>query len=204
MRESRMRRAKRLPLAIAGSAIAALAVASAITGPTAVGVRGGGVAYGAQKPPAKKPVGAKRTLAAMPLAFVRNEGQTDPRVRFYAVGNHYAFFATPNELMLSLTRDKPATQLALALRFVGHSTKVTTTGARTIPGKVNYLRSTDPSKWQTKLSRYRDVVYTGLWPHIDLHLHQAAGALKYEFHVHPGARPSDIRLAYAGATGLAL
>ena len=140
----------------------------------------------------------------MPLAFVRNEGQTDPRVRYYAVGNHYAFFATPNELMLSLTRDKPATQLALALRFVGHSTKVTTTGARTIPGKVNYLRSTDPSKWQTKLSRYRDVVYTGLWPHIDLHLHQAAGALKYEFHVHPGARPSDIRLAYAGATGLAL
>ena len=189
------------------SVIAALAVASAIMGQAvvqALGLQDDGVAYGAQKPPAKNPVGAKRALAAMPLAFVRNEGQTDPRVRFYAVGNHYAFFATPNELMLSLTRDKPATQLALALRFVGHSTKVTTTGARTIPGKVNYLRSTDPSKWQTKLSRYRDVVYTGLWPHIDLHLHQAAGALKYEFHVHPGARPSDIRLAYAGATGLAL
>ena len=31
-----------------------------------------------------------------------------------------------------------------------------------------------------------------------------AGALKYEFHVRPGARVSDIRLAYAGATGLAL
>ena len=187
--------------------IAALAIASAIMGQAvvqAVGLQGGGVAYGAQKPPAKKPVGAKRALAAMPLAFVRNEGQTDARVRFYAVGNHYAFFATPSELMLSLTREKPATQLALALRFVGHSTKVTTTGARTIPGKVNYLRSTDPSKWQTKLSRYRDVVYTGLWPRIDLHLHQAAGALKYEFHVHPGARTSDIRLAYAGATGLAL
>ena len=202
-----MQRAKRVPPVIAVLVIAALAIASAIMGQAvvqALGLQDDGVAYGAQKPPAKNPVGAKRALAAMPLAFVRNEGQTDPRVRFYAVGNHYAFFATPNELMLSLTRDKPATQLALALRFVGHSTKVTTTGARTIPGKVNYLRSTDPSKWQTKLSRYRDVVYTGLWPHIDLHLHQAAGALKYEFHVHPGARPSDIRLAYAGATGLAL
>ena len=110
-------------------------------------------------------------------------------MRYYAVGNHYAFFATRDELMLSLTRDKPATQLALALRFVGHSTKVTTTGARTIPGKVNYLRGTDPSKWQTKLSRYRDVVYRELWPRIDLHLHQAAGALKYEFHVQPGRPP---------------
>ena len=28
--------------------------------------------------------------------------------------------------------------------------------------------------------------------------------LKYEFHVRPGARPSDIRLAYAGAAGLSL
>ena len=202
-----MRRAKRVPPAIAILAIAALAIASAIMGQAvvqALGLQDDGVAYGAQKPPAKKPIGPKRALAAMPLAFVANQGQTDARVRYYAVGNHYAFFATRDELMLSLTRDKPAAQLALALRFVGRSAKATTTGAHSIPGKVNYLRGTDPSKWQTKLTRYRDVVYTGLWPHIDLHLHQAAGALKYEFHVHPGARVSDIRLAYAGATGLAL
>jgi len=145
-----MRRAKRVPPAIAILAIAALAIASAIMGQAvvqALGLQDDGVAYGAQKPPAKKPIGPKRALAAMPLAFVANQGQTDARVRYYAVGNHYAFFATRDELMLSLTRDKPAAQLALALRFVGRSAKATTTGARSIPGKVNYLRGTDPSKW---------------------------------------------------------
>ena len=53
-----------------------------------------------------------------------------------------------------------------------------------------------------RASRYRDVVYRGLWPGIDLRLRGQSGVLKYEFHVHPGASPSDIRLAYGGADGL--
>jgi hypothetical protein len=202
-----MRRGMRAPRAIAAIAIGALAIVSAITGQTAlqaVGLNGGGVALGAPAPTAKKPAGPKRAYAALPLAFVPNRGQTDARVRYYAVGNHYAFFATRDELMLSLTKEKPASQLAIALRFVGRNAHATTTGSVRAPGKVNYLHGKDPAKWQTKLARYRDVVYHQLWPHIDLRLHQKKGVLKYEFHVHPGARPSDIRLAYAGATGLAL
>ena len=39
---------------------------------------------------------------------------------------------------------------------------------------------------------------------IDLRLREQSGVLKYEFHVRPGASPSDIRLAYGGADGLAL
>ena len=37
-----------------------------------------------------------------------------------------------------------------------------------------------------------------------MRLHGQSGVLKYEFHVHPGASPSDIRLAYGGADGLAV
>ena len=35
-------------------------------------------------------------------------------------------------------------------------------------------------------------------------MYESAGVLKYEFRVRPGGRVSDIRLAYAGAKGLAL
>ncbi|MDX6621775.1 MAG: hypothetical protein QOK36_4161 [Gaiellales bacterium] len=196
-----MRPAKRAPLAIAVVALAAMA----ITGQTAVpagGLDGGEVALAAPTP--IKPAGPQRAFAAMPLAFVPNHGQTDARVRYFALGNHYAIFVTRDELMLSLTKQKPASQLALALRFVGRNARTTTTGAVRAPGQVNYLRGADPAKWKTKLTRYRDVVYHELWPHIDLRLHQKAGVLKYEFRLRPGARVSDIRLAYAGATGLAL
>ncbi|HET6172388.1 MAG TPA: SBBP repeat-containing protein [Gaiellales bacterium] len=199
-----MRGDKRTLRALAGSAIVTLAVASAITAVQTVGPDGGARAYGAQAPRPKKPVGPERAFAAMPLAFVQNQGQTDARVRYYALGNHYAFFATRDELMLSLTKNKPARQLALALRFIGRNAHSTTTGARRAPGKVNYLRGKDSAKWQTQLARYSDIVYHELWPHIDLRLHQKSGTLKYEFQVHPGARIADIRLAYAGATGLSL
>ncbi len=43
-----------------------------------------------------------------------------------------------------------------------------------------------------------------MWPGIDLRLHEQAGTLKYEFRVRAGARSANIRLAYAGATGLSL
>ena len=199
-----MRRLKRALRVIAGPMMATIAIASAITAVGTVDRGGGGTAYGAQAPKATHAVAPARAFAAMPLAFVENQGQTDPRVRYYALGNHYAFFATGDELMLSLTKDKPASQLALALRFLGHNRKATPTGTRRAPGTVNFLHGKDAGKWQTGLARYRDIVYRELWPKIDLRLHQRAGALKYEFHVRPGARVSDIRLAYAGATGLAL
>src|SRR5262249_14661388 len=176
-----MRRAMRTPRAIAGFAIATLAVVSAITVQTAVqglGLNGGAVALGATAPTAKKSAGPARALAALPLAFVPNRGQTDPRVRFYAAGNHFALFATPDELMLSLTKEKPARQLALALRFLGRSAHVTTTGAGRTPGRISYLHGTDPARWQRNLAAYRGVVYRELWPHIDLRLHQERGALK--------------------------
>ena len=77
-------------------------------------------------------------------------------------------------------------------------------GEERAPGEVNYLRGNDPARWQTELRRYGQVVYRDLWPGVDLRLRDQAGALKDEFQVRPGARPADIRLAYAGAAGLRL
>jgi hypothetical protein len=197
-----MRRGKHRLRAVVGLAIAASVAASAITAVQTVAPGGGATAYGAPAP--GKAVGPERALAAMPLAFVPNQGQVNARVRYYAVGNHYAFFATRDELMLSLTKDEPAVQLALALRFIGHDPQAAPTGAERAAGHVNYLRGRDAGKWKTELARYRDIVYRNLWPGIDLRLHQKAGSLKYEFHVRAGARSAAIRLAYAGATRLTL
>ena len=128
--------------AILGTGIAAAAIALATAGLSAsptFGLGGGAVAYGSPSPQAKPKAKPQRAFAAMPLAFVQNRGQTDARVRYYALGNHYAFFATRDELMLSLTKDKPARSLALGLRFIGRNPHVAIAGAKGAPGKVNYL-----------------------------------------------------------------
>src|SRR4051812_27970997 len=142
--------------------------------------------------------------AAPALGFVENRGQTNSRVRYYAQGDRYAFYATRDELLLSFLKHHGAGGLTLALRFLGHDPASVPEGAQRAPGTVNYLRGANPAHWQTQLQHFQQVVYPGLWPGIDLRLHQQAGTLKYEFRVRPGARPSDIQLAYAGARSLAM
>ena len=131
---------------------------------------------------------AAQAFGTVPVAFVANRGQTDPRVRYYAVGHRFAFFATRHELMLSLSKDSPNRHLALTLRFLHSSPATEVTAARRAPGTVNYLAGRNPSAGQTGLSRYRGLVYRNLWPRIDLRLRERAGVLKYEFHVRPGGR----------------
>ncbi len=156
---------------------------------------------------------AANAYANLPVSFVENEGQTDARVRYFAQGDGYSFFITPSEVMLSFAKKSTAEKstagqtprgLALALKFVGGDPNVEPQGAERAPGVINDLRGTDPSGWHTDIAQYRDVVYPDLWPNIDMRLNEQSGVLKYEFHVHPGASPSDIRLAYDGADGLAI
>jgi len=43
-------------------------------------------------------------VAKLPITFVENRGQVNRNVRYFARGPHYAFFLTPNEIVLSLAR----------------------------------------------------------------------------------------------------
>ena len=140
--------------------------------------------------------------ARLPIAFVENRGQTDARVRYYAQGPHYSFFLTDNQAVLSFLNE-PDGELALALQFRGSNPGVLE-GDERASGEVNYFHGSDPAAWRTSIPRYAGVTYRELWPGVDLRLREQSGTLKYEFHVRAGARPADIRLAYAGTTGLSI
>ena len=84
--------------------------------------------------------------ASLPLAFVENRGQADPRVRFYAQGSRYAFHFTRDSAVLSFVADSSASQgVVLGLRFVGGNPHVAVEGEQRAPGELNYLRGSDPS-----------------------------------------------------------
>jgi Beta-propeller repeat len=155
----------------------------------------------------------RKAYGNLPLAFVENRGQTDARVRYYAHGPRYAFYLTPDALVLSFARPaepgattagRPVGGVNLALRFLGASPGVIVEGEDRVPGELNYLRGDDPARWRTNLPHYTRVIYRGLWRGVDLALVDASGSLKYEFRVQPGARVADIRLAYAGADSLTM
>jgi hypothetical protein len=147
---------------------------------------------------------ARNDYATLPVAFVENVGQADASVRYYAQGSRFSFYLTQKAVVLALTKDRPDAGVALALRFIGGNRHARIEGVDRAPGEVNYLRGADPAAWHTHVARYGQVAYRDLWPGIDLYLGERSGVLKYEFHMRAGARPSDIRLAYAGAAGLSL
>jgi hypothetical protein len=137
----------------------------------------------------------------LPLYFVENDGQMDPRAEYYAHGPEASVFFTSGGLRLSLPHPS-GRQWALGVGFVGaHPTEPA--GLEKTPAVISYFRE-EPERWRTGVPTYSRVAYRDLWPGIDLFYSGTDSRLKYSFVVRPGADPSQIRLAYRGATRLAV
>ncbi|RYD57412.1 MAG: T9SS type A sorting domain-containing protein [Sphingobacteriales bacterium] len=58
--------------------------------------------------------------------------------------------------------------------------------------------------FEGKVSSYRKAIYKDIYPNIDWVLYIRDNQLKYDFIVHAGGNPADIKLKYNGATSLAI
>jgi hypothetical protein len=149
---------------------------------------------------------AKSLLAQLPLRFEKNEGQSDPQVRFLSQNGAYSLFLTPKEAMLLLPHKssrKAATKsnqnaAVVRLRLVGASANPRVIGVEEFPGKTNYFVGTDPKKWHTNVSNYARVKYEEVYPGVDLAYYGNQGGLEYDFTVAPGADANHIRFEVVG------
>ncbi|HEX9187207.1 MAG TPA: SBBP repeat-containing protein, partial [Vicinamibacteria bacterium] len=160
-----------------------------------------------------------RALGRLPVRFDRNEGQTDPRVRFLSRGPGYGLFLASSEVVLSLDetavpepdrlarrarpREAPRETSVLRMRFVGARARPEAEGLEALPARSHYFVGSDPRRWRTDVPQYARVAYRGLWKGIDLTFYGTAqGQLEWDFTVSPGADPKTIRLAFEGARSL--
>lgn len=89
------------------------------------------------------------------------------------------------------------------LDFVGANRDVQPVGEERTEAVISYFKGPQ-DQWHAGLPTYSRIVYRDLWPGIDLVYYGTVNALKYEFVVHPGADPSQIRLTYCGAESVTL
>ncbi len=75
-------------------------------------------------------------------------------------------------------------------------------GVKRLSWNNNYFYGNDSSKWCTDVPNYQDIIYKNLYENIDLRYYSNDKGLKYDFVVHPGGEPNDIRLKYQGAQDL--
>jgi hypothetical protein len=125
-------------------------------------------------------------------------------VRYYAQGAGYGLFFTHKGAMLSFAEGKGSGGYALALDFLGANPHATLEARQRLSGEVNYLQGDQPPNWQQGLPTHAELLYSRLWPGIDMAVRGEGSKLKYEFHLKPGASVGDVRLGYRGAEGLSV
>jgi len=134
------------------------------------------------------------------LGFIPNVGQCDPGVEYVLQHQGTTVFFTRNGLVLIHTQGSADNTPVDVIRqsFAGASpeTQLMASGQR--PGVVNHYLGNDSSEWLSGIPVYSRVVYEGLYPGIDLVYAEENGRLKREFHISPGADPSQIELLYEG------
>ena len=143
----------------------------------------------------------------LPILFVHNQGQLDDRVEYCVKALGQTLYFTDEGIVFDLVRygeTEKAERLVFSLDFLGANGSPVIQGGDRDTAVVNYLIGNDPEKWHTDVPTYRQVVYSEIYPDIDLRLHGKGGVLEYDFVVRPGASVDDIALAYTGVDGLAI
>mgnify|MGYP001413959964 CR=1 FL=1 len=160
------------------------------------------------------------TMMGMPLQFEANHGQVDAQVKFLSRGSGYTLFLTPTESVMvlqqreatgekdslaitdptALPEPAPIKQAVVRMKLEGANPSPAIDGMEQLPGIVNYFIGNDPAKWRTKIPTYAKVHYKEAYPGIDLAYYGNQGKLEYDFIVSPGADPSQIKLAFEGAS----
>ncbi|QJD86015.1 DUF7948 domain-containing protein [Cohnella herbarum] len=142
----------------------------------------------------------------LPLTFVENVGQIHPDIRYYSNKNGNETYFLDEEAIFSFndgsTDDRRS--LPLALRFLGANRKVDIVARGLLEGTVNFLVGSDPSRWRTGITMYREIVYRELWPGTDLIFYGDGSKLKYDLVLQPGAKLDLISFLYRGADSLAI
>ena len=160
-------------------------------------------------------------LRSLPLSFEPNRGQADADVKFLGRGSGFALLLKSNEAVFALheqaravgdrasaDNDAPNDQSSpsprLSMKLEGARPTSFVSGAERQVARANYILGNDPSKWIRNVETYSRVLYSEVYPGVDLTFYGNGRQLEYDFTVAPGADPREIKLRFGGADELEL
>ncbi len=154
-------------------------------------------------------------VAAMPLYFEANDGQTDPSVKYLSHAGRYSLFLTDDAMVISMIggeiRKRPSivtssppnlkgprlVQSAVRIRMIGANPHPTITGLDPLPGHVSYLIG-DRADFRTNIPTFARVKIANVYPGVDVIHYGTRDSLEYDIVAAPGADTSKIRFAIEG------
>ncbi|MBF0568335.1 MAG: SBBP repeat-containing protein [Nitrospirae bacterium] len=156
--------------------------------------------------PLKDKIQIAESYERLPIAFEANEGQTDPKVRYFARGQGYTLFMVPEGFVILMTTDESKDNIKMAsirIKFVNRNADVAAiTGVDKLPGRSNYFIGNDPRKWRTDVSAYEKVRYDKIYRGVALVVYGNQRQIEYDFVVAPHTDYKQIALRVEGAKTL--
>ena len=149
---------------------------------------------------------AANVLAALPMAFVENQGQWLGTSRFVARHAGVTADLEPDSIGLRLDAEGSGTRngTRLKLRFEGASADVRLDGEKRLGGIYNFFLGNDPGSWRTHVPGYARVRYPALHPGLDLVVHEGKKGLQYDLELAPGADLGRFVVRCEGVDSLAV
>ncbi len=191
---------------LAAVTLATIACAALVWG-VASWLGGAGAEPQAARLPAPR-TAVERAYGKLPMRFEANRGQTAAPVKFLSRGAGYSLFLTRREAVLSLTKPQRTSKAGAAtvvrMGLIGANPRPAIEGDGRLAGVSNYLKGSDPHKWQTAVPGFGQVRYRAAYPGIDMVFHGGRGGLEYDFELAPGRDPGRIALRMRGARRLSL
>jgi hypothetical protein len=142
------------------------------------------------------------TYGKLPMSFEPNLGQTDDAVRYLARGQGYSLFLSQRHATLSLQRSGKSGKIesasAVRMTIDGGSETAVIAGENRGEGRSNYFIGNDPENWRTDIPNYGRVKYSSVYDGVDLVYYGNGQQLEYDFVVHPGMDPGQIKLRFEG------
>ncbi len=118
------------------------------------------------------------------------------------------FSAITQEMVIHFVRGGVLFQLTsgelVSLDFQGSNPNSTPQGQKPLAATANYYRGATTEQWREDVPLYAEVLYSDLYPGVDLRYTFVDGQLKSEFIVQPGAAWEKIQLHYDGIETLQL
>lgn len=144
----------------------------------------------------------------MPLTFEKNQGQSDPAVKFLARGLGYQLFMTAQEAVMVFSKEDKATTdyktAVIRMRFEEANKTPAIEGSTPLAYQTNYFSGADPAKHITGITNHAQVKYAAIYPRVDMVLYGNPQRLEYDLLLAPGAKPGQIKLSFAGADKVSL
>jgi Beta-propeller repeat len=146
---------------------------------------------------------ADSNAVPMPIIFETNMGQAPSRYGFVSRhGNLQALFSRSGvDLLLPEGAHR---RITIGFRLLGADPDILPKGRDLFPSVSHYLVGPDPSRWIHGVPNHSQVIYSAIYPGVDLIFHGSGDNLEHDFRISPGADPTRVRFSISGGEKVSL